>query len=104
MADTVLVTGATGFAGGHVLDLLTAEGTDDVVGWHRPGHMPEPHGSIRWMPVDLLNREAVDEAIAHVSPAVVYHCGGAAHVGRAWDRTAATLAVNVRGTHNLLAA
>jgi GDP-4-dehydro-6-deoxy-D-mannose reductase len=32
----------------------------------------------------------------------VYHCAGAAHVGKAWERTEATLAINVRGTHHLL--
>jgi GDP-4-dehydro-6-deoxy-D-mannose reductase len=32
----------------------------------------------------------------------VYHCAGAAHVGQAWERTEATLAINVRGTHHLL--
>jgi GDP-4-dehydro-6-deoxy-D-mannose reductase len=34
----------------------------------------------------------------------VYHCAGAAHVGRAWDDTEPTFAVNVRGTHHLLEA
>jgi GDP-4-dehydro-6-deoxy-D-mannose reductase len=32
----------------------------------------------------------------------VYHCAGAAHVGRSWDRTESTLAINVRATHHLL--
>src|SRR5205807_8490260 len=30
-----------------------------------------------------------------------YHCAAAAHVGRAWDSTESTFAVNVRGTHYL---
>jgi GDP-4-dehydro-6-deoxy-D-mannose reductase len=34
----------------------------------------------------------------------VYHCAGAAHVGRSWEATEQTLALNVRGTHHLLAA
>jgi GDP-4-dehydro-6-deoxy-D-mannose reductase len=32
----------------------------------------------------------------------VYHCAGEAHVGQAWERTEATFAINVRGTHNLV--
>jgi GDP-4-dehydro-6-deoxy-D-mannose reductase len=32
----------------------------------------------------------------------VYHCAGAAHVGMSWGDAARTLAINVRGTHNLL--
>jgi GDP-4-dehydro-6-deoxy-D-mannose reductase len=44
----------------------------------------------------------VRSAIARLRPSTVYHCAGAAHVGRAWERTEATFAINVRGTHNLL--
>lgn len=32
----------------------------------------------------------------------MYHCAGAAHVGRAWDNTELTFAINVRGTHYVL--
>jgi GDP-4-dehydro-6-deoxy-D-mannose reductase len=32
----------------------------------------------------------------------VYHCAGAAHVGRSWDSTEPTFAVNVRGTHHVI--
>ena len=38
------------------------------------------------------------------APARVYHCAGAAHVGRSWNAAEATLAVNVRGTHHLIEA
>jgi GDP-4-dehydro-6-deoxy-D-mannose reductase len=32
----------------------------------------------------------------------VYHCAGAAHVGRSWGNSEQPLAVNVRGTHHLI--
>ena len=32
----------------------------------------------------------------------MYHCAGEAHVGRAWESTESTFAINVRGTHHLL--
>src|SRR5262249_45133130 len=54
--------------------------------------------------VDVLDAAAVRTAIARLRPRVIYHCAGAAHVGRAWTRTEATLAINVRGTHHLLEA
>ena len=46
----------------------------------------------------------MEQAIARLRPTAVYHCAGAAHVGRAWDSTESTFAVNVRGTHHLLTA
>ncbi len=35
-------------------------------------------------------------------PATVYHCAGAAHVGRSWEAVESTFAINVRGTHHLV--
>ena len=101
MPATILVTGAGGFAGSHLLELLAG---DDVaiVAWHRPGGAPRAAApSVRWEAVDLLDRGAVREAIARTRPSAVYHCAAAAHVGRAWDSTESTLVVNVLGTHHL---
>ena len=104
MARVVLVTGAAGFAGSHLLDLLTTDASSSLepVGWHRPGGRPPRQQATRSEAVDLLDRPAVLAAIARLRPAIVYHCAGAAHVGRAWEHTEATFASNVRGTHHLL--
>jgi GDP-4-dehydro-6-deoxy-D-mannose reductase len=99
-----LVTGAAGFAGSHLLDLLAGDHSNEIIGWHRPGTEPPQTDGVRWDAIDLLDRSAVAGAIRRHPPAAVYHCAGAAHVGRAWDSVTSTLEVNVRGTHNLLAA
>lgn len=104
MAGEVLVTGAAGFAGSHLVDHLV-EGGAEVVAWHRPGRPPAREvPRTRWEAVDLLDGDAVDAAVARLRPAAVYHCAGAAHVGRSWDSTEPTFATNVRGTHHLLRA
>jgi GDP-4-dehydro-6-deoxy-D-mannose reductase len=80
------------------------------VAWHRPGGTPPPAPAIAprggtrvlWEAVDLLDRAAVRTALGRVRPAAVYHCAGAAHVGRSWDKTESTFAINVRGTCNVL--
>jgi GDP-4-dehydro-6-deoxy-D-mannose reductase len=104
MPDVTLVTGAGGFAGSHLLDLLASSGP--IVAWHRPGGTPpvDRASGVAWRAVDLLDREAVRRAVEEARPVAVYHCAGAAHVGRAWANSASTLAVNVRGTHHLFEA
>jgi GDP-4-dehydro-6-deoxy-D-mannose reductase len=100
----VLVTGAAGFAGSHLIELLLADGVD-VTAWHRPGSdVPLAAERLRWSAVDLLDRRAVVDQIGRDQPNVVYHCAGAAHVGRAWDNSTPTFEVNVRGTHYLIEA
>jgi GDP-4-dehydro-6-deoxy-D-mannose reductase len=98
----VLVTGASGFAGSHLIDLLRQSGAS-ITGWRRSGHpSPEQSPSVDWQAVDLLDGDAVRQAIAEVRPSRVFHCAGAAHVGQSWEDARATLATNVLGTHHLL--
>jgi GDP-4-dehydro-6-deoxy-D-mannose reductase len=98
----VLVTGAAGFAGSHLVDLLAQSGAA-VIGWRRPGSAtPSNTPSVDWHFVDLLDRHAVARAVADIRPDTVYHCAGSAHVGQSWTDTRETLATNVLGTHHLL--
>ena len=104
MPGSTLVTGAAGFAGSHLLDLLAGGGAE-IVAWHRPGGSPAFRAPrTTWQAVDLLDPDRVRQVIAAVRPTAVYHCAGAPHVGRSWDATEPTFAANVRATHHLLKA
>jgi GDP-4-dehydro-6-deoxy-D-mannose reductase len=102
-ASTVLVTGAAGFAGSHLVELL-ADGRSHVVAWSHLGSRRPTAPPVSWHAIDLLDRSAVRRAIASTRPDDVYHCAGAAHVGNSWGATEATLRLNVLGTHHLLEA
>ena len=88
MTTPVLVTGARGFAGRYLVELLSSAG-EAVAGWGRED-------------VDLLDRAAVERAIAALKPSVIYHCAGVSHVGDSFANARGTLAANVLGTHHLL--
>jgi len=100
VSDVVLVTGASGFAGGHLLQLLNAP--QQVVGWTRSAPAPELEPLARWEHVDLLDRDSVRRAIDRLRPTHVYHCAGVAHVADLWRDTTRGLEGNVLGTEHLL--
>ena len=106
MAGAVLVTGAAGFAGSHLLEHLVtvASGCSrkiELVAWARSTPPLGLASLATWEAIDLLDRDRVRDAIVALRPSRIYHCAGAAHVGDSWARTTDTLATNVLATHYL---
>jgi GDP-4-dehydro-6-deoxy-D-mannose reductase len=99
-APKVLVTGAAGFAGSHLVEHLAPH--CDVTAWSRSGPRQELAHLARWTPLDLLDRERVCAEVHSLRPTAVYHCAGAAHVAQSWGNTTVPLAGNVLTTHYLL--
>ena len=102
----MLITGAAGFAGSHLLDLLC---DDDVrvVALRKPGIGAETQAAypmVEWLEIDLLDRDSVRRAVASLAPAAIYHLAGSPHVGQSWKSATETLSVNVLGTHHLFEA
>lgn len=104
MQGIPLITGATGFAGGHLLERLTASGGEVHAFAHTGGQQPAARPGVHWTFIDLVEREAVRRALADARPSVIFHCAGIADVHDAWRAPARALRVNVLGTHNLLEA
>lgn len=84
----ILVTGAQGFAGSHVVEELRHAGAD-VVGWDRAD-------------LDLLDPAALRSALARLRPAAICHCAGAPHVAQSWSSATMALETNVMATSHLL--
>ena len=100
MAGPTLVTGAAGFAGGHLVTHLSPRG--NLVAWTRRA-VPESLAALAtWQQIDLLERDTVRRAISELEPSIVYHCAGAPHVPHSWQNTTEALSSNVLTTHYLL--
>jgi GDP-4-dehydro-6-deoxy-D-mannose reductase len=97
----VLITGASGFAGGYLARACMAAG-DQVFGISRSGSIPAGCGEPR--AVDLRDRDLVDDAIRWAQPEVVYHLAAQSSVGRSWEDPAETVQGNVASDVNVLEA
>ncbi|MFZ5826815.1 MAG: GDP-mannose 4,6-dehydratase [Bacillota bacterium] len=91
----VLVTGATGFVGGHLVPAL-----------HKAGHAVITTGQAGTADylVDLIDAAAVDQLIEQVRPQAVLHLAGVSSVSASWRMPADTLQTNIVGTVHLLEA
>jgi GDP-4-dehydro-6-deoxy-D-mannose reductase len=101
-----LVTGATGFAGGHLVEHLL-EQSPRVAAWGRAGgqDLPTPADDrVSWSAVDVTDADAVATSLDQLRPSAIYHCAGIADVHGSWAVSTRALHVNVIGTHRLLAA
>jgi GDP-4-dehydro-6-deoxy-D-mannose reductase len=96
----ILITGATGFAGGHLVESLA--GSHRLVGWGRSTPRPEIARLIESQAVDLLDRDQVRHAIASLRPATIFHLAGAPQVAESWRDTTKPLEGNVLATSHLL--
>jgi GDP-4-dehydro-6-deoxy-D-mannose reductase len=96
----LLITGATGFAGGHLVEALAGEA--EIIGWGRSAPRPALAHLAMWQVIDLLDRDRIASAIASIRPAAIFHLAGAPQVAESWRDGARPLASNVLATAHLL--
>jgi nucleoside-diphosphate-sugar epimerase len=110
LADVpVLVTGAGGFIGSHLVRRLVAEGarvhalTSNVSSVY-PTRLIGLRSQITLEEGNLCDRSAMDALVARARPEVIFHLGAYTHVGKSWHRVDECIQANIQGTVNLLQA
>ena len=106
----VFITGAGGFAGGHLVEHLLRQPDltpgDIVAGvFQPPGHNPAlDRLNIPQRQLDLCDAGAVQTAIADIRPDVVFHLAALADVAQSFKDPWGTLSNNIHAQVNLLEA
>ena len=102
----IFITGATGFAGSHLVENLVAAGHELFALVHQEtSHQPLlQNARVTLIEGNLLEMSSLETAVAQAKPDVVYHLAGQAYPARSWQQPGLTLAVNSVGTANLLQA
>ncbi|MDW7760873.1 MAG: GDP-mannose 4,6-dehydratase [Acidobacteriota bacterium] len=94
----VLMTGATGFVGRHLMRELDG-GTFEMAGTSFPEAPAEGVGNI--VRLDLRDRRDLDGFVREVKPEWVFHLAAVSNVGASWERREETFDTNLTGTFNL---
>lgn len=102
----VLITGAGGFVGKHLIQAISAETDYEIFATALDEKeaanidLPVDHITL----IDITEKKAVEDLFEKVKPDQIYHLAAQSSVGLSWRIPGVTLRVNIEGTLNILEA
>ena len=98
----VLVTGAGGMVGSHMVELLHNRG-DKVIGiWHKnKNNIEQITLPIKFVQCDLRYAQGIDELIMDFMPDQIYHLAAQSYPTVSWVSPTETIDVNINSTINI---
>src|SRR5258708_3078612 len=103
----VLITGASGFAGGFLAEHLTSKDEFEIYGTYHSDSSRDRSpvkDKIQFQKVELQNAKQVNSLIATVQPDQIYHLAAASPVGESFSDPVQTMHTNIDSQINLLEA
>ncbi|SHJ68760.1 GDP-mannose 4,6-dehydratase [Desulfofundulus thermosubterraneus] len=98
----ILITGAGGFVGYHLVAYLRSRGHIVYAGVRST--KPEFPPGVQTVHLDILNSGTLHDVLSFIRPEAVVHLAAQSMVAVSWRKPAQTFAVNVLGTINLVEA
>lgn len=101
----ILLTGVTGFAGGHLAEALLAAGHRELFGISRhanwPGHWQNLANRVHLQACDLGSSDTLTAILRQVQPEQIYHLAGYAKTGESFQAPDEAWAGNLTATRAL---
>ncbi|MBQ6852339.1 MAG: GDP-mannose 4,6-dehydratase [Oscillospiraceae bacterium] len=95
----VMVTGAGGMVGSHMVELLHSQGQDIVGTYYKPTtDITELDSAIRMIECDVRYAPSVEKIIVEHRPEQIYHLAAQSYPTVSWDRPYETIDTNANGT------
>ena len=100
----VLIIGAAGFVGQHLLQYLSGQDNLDISVTKLQSESIPMDGtqSVSVLDIDITDRSSIDQVIQTVNPTHVIHLAAQSSVALSWSNPTLTMSINVNGTLNLL--
>ncbi len=103
----ILVTGATGFVGSHLLAYLLREVGGKIYGTKRRRSdmsLVSPLEAVEWVEMDVTDAHNVLATLRDISPTHIFHLAAQSFISTSWKAPQETLTTNAIGTVNILEA
>jgi nucleoside-diphosphate-sugar epimerase len=95
----VLVTGAGGMVGSHMVEIMHEEGIDVLGTYYKPTtDISELNPEIKMIECDVRYSASVEKVICDFMPDQIYHLAAQSYPTVSWDRPYETIDTNVNGT------
>ena len=101
----VMVTGAGGMVGSHMVELLYSQGKDVLGTYYKPTtDIKELDPNIKMLECDVRYYQAVLRIISEFMPDQIYHLAAQSYPTVSWEHPQATIDTNINGTINVFEA
>lgn len=95
----VLVTGAGGMVGSHMVELLHEQGVEVIGTYYKPTvNIKEINPEIKLIECDVRYCQSVEKVITEYRPSQIYHLAAQSYPTVSWERPYETMDINIGGT------